>query len=285
MARGEHLAEMNRQRADDRRAMLESALTAPEPATSAQPATAVLDQPEPAQPEITPQPLSDPPKIVTTEDEIREQAEMDLLRAQNTALLEELKQARDALKSSVTELGLPLPTSKARVSKDLPPNYVVWLGTEPLGDTELRMVAKGRVGQLTHNDVIMKTPQRGKREPFPVSRTTHGGLTGEFINQGYTKIRFDSRCPANHRYAGKLWARIDCPEHAAWLFITAPNGRGGDIDQHPLYAFRFTLESYKNRYELLKRTHLQRRQAELLDQEDVMSDAVDMPEDVTQGWQ
>ncbi len=267
MPKGEHLAEFNRNRADERRQVLENALTGP--AT----ATAVLDEPAPVE----------APSIIDPNDE-QEEAETEMLRAQNAALIEELKQARMALKANLPT-GLPYPTAKAQISVDMPPNYVVWLGPDPLPGRDLSMSVKGRVGQITDMTPHEKRSTHGDGRAFIVSGTSHRGLTTEFINQGYTSLEFRYRCPANHKYAGKLWARLDCPEHAARLWITAPNGMGGDREHRPLFVFKFTLTDWKNKYEIMKKSRMQRRQTEMIEQEDVMENAVDMPEDITQPWQ
>ena len=166
------------------------------------------------------------------------------------------------------------PSGKPIISKPLPPNYVVWLGPEPPTGVQLCMSSRGRVKAIPRREEFTMVDGGGHGKTRTVSGTTHGGLTTEYIDNGFTSIEFDDRCPPNHKYAGRLYARIDCPEHAAYLQLTA----GKDREGHQLFVW-FLVAQFKSMYDQLKRSHMRKKELETVEVEDVMSHGNAMPVD------
>ena len=77
-------------------------------------------------------------------------------------------------------------------------------------------------------------------------------------------------------HAGRLFADIECAEHAAYLHLSAPNGRGGDTSNNPLFRFHLPPD-WVERYKYLKQTRFASRKAEESDVEWVMQGGNEMP--------
>ena len=159
------------------------------------------------------------------------------------------------------------------VATSMPANYVVWLGSEPRSG-EVYLGARGRIVTVNDTTEYHKVCRDGKT--IPVRGTVCGVQTGEYVDGGVTSIEFTRRCPPNHRYAGKLFAPIECPEHAAYLHLTTPDGKGHDRDGNKLYAFHL-ITPWIHRYEALKRFRMSTRKMTEQDVDWVASDGVEMP--------
>lgn len=250
MPRGEHLAEFNRKRAEERTASENQALGGlPGNPMDLGPAEVPEDGPSPTIPFVDP--------------------EMERLRARNLELLEELTTLR------AQQTGPIFPTARPIIQRPMPPNYGVWLGPEPPEDVQLCLSARGRVRCIPKREEFTMIDGDGHGKKTTVTGTTHGGTTSSYIDSGYTAIEFTDRCPLNHKYAGRLYARIDCPEHAAWLQLTA----GKDREGHQLFVW-FLVTPFKSMYDQLKRSNMRRKEIETIEVEDVMSRGEEMPIDL-----
>jgi len=161
------------------------------------------------------------------------------------------------------------------VAKTMPPNYVVWLGTEPRSG-DLYLGAKGTVTTVNSEETTVMTDGDGHGKP----RTIRGQLcafrTTEYSDSGMKSIDFIRRCPSGHKYAGRLFAELDCPEHAAYLHLIAPDGKGHDKDGNKLYAFHL-IGDWIPKYQNLVRFRMNARKAAEVDVDFVASDGVEMP--------
>lgn len=249
MPRGEHLAELNKQRAADRAKILEAGQAAESQAP-------IMPGPE----EIVETDFTPPEPLEDTEAE--------RLRRHNLELVEELRALRAFMPA------LHFPTAAPIIAKPMPPNYSVWMGPEPPNDVQLCMSARGRVRCIPKREEFTMTDGDGHGKTRTITGTTHGGMTTDFIDSGFTSIEFDNRCPPGHKYAGRLYARIDCPEHAAYLQLTAGKDRQGN----QMFKW-FLVTQFRNMYEQLKRSHMRKREVESIEIEDVGSQGSAMPLD------
>lgn len=174
--------------------------------------------------------------------------EMEKLRFRNQQLMEELRLMKK-LKG--------FPTSKPIISKPLPANYCVWLGPEPVEDTQLSLPVKGTVKCIPCSDKFPMVDGDGKGKERMISGTTHSGVTSEWMDHGYSSVDFEHRCPPNHKYSGRLYGEILCPEHAAYLQLTA----GRDKKGTQMFAWYLT-DQFRVRYEVSKQARLRRNQIE-----------------------
>lgn len=183
-----------------------------------------------------------------------------------------------AMKVEREVLGLPAVPQRAIISKPLPANYVVYVGTLPPSHVELRMAAKGRVEMIPDGKQYVSTGGRGGGKPKLIRDTTNAGLTGRYLDAGYTDIHFEHRCPPGHKFAGRPWAEIQCPEHAAWLQLT----RGKDRDGNRMFVFHLTPE-YTTRYTQLRDSNMRKLKEQDRDIETILTQGEPMPEPALAG--
>ena len=199
----------------------------------------------------------------------------------DAALWAEMNRKQDAMQMLLEQIlaerapGAPPPgiLRPPVVAKSMPDSYVVWLGPEPASG-EVYLAARGRLMTVNSDEVFQKTDQAGKTRP--IKGTVCGLRTTEYSDGGMTSIEFTRRCPPSHKYAGRLFAEIECPEHAAYLHLTTPDGKGRDRDGHKLFAFHL-ITPWIHKYEALKRFRMNRRKMEEVDVDWVASDGVEMP--------
>lgn len=222
---------------------------------------------EPSEPN---QGTAEPKRLVTVDKEYLD----EILRRQNQT--DELLRQFMAQAKAPQRPGLSMPTGRPIIARATPPNYVVWLGPEPPSGGELCRPARGVMQTFTDDKTYTMTDGDGRGIKKTVKGTTHSGVYGEYVDAGVTSIEFKYRCPTGHKHAGKLYAEILCPEHAAYLHLTAPDGKGRDRDGNKLYAFHLT-HTFAHKYEALKRFRLNQRRMEEQDVDWVASDGVEMP--------
>ncbi len=255
MPKGEHLAELNRRRAEERQHGEETKVEATRADTPA---------PDPA-----PVPAEAPAREFDTDGFIAKvdaetKAELERMRQANLALYEELQTLRAQVAA--------FPTAKPIVSKPLPKNYVVWLGPEPeLG--ELYLSAKGTITTFSKREGVDMIDGDGEGKQRKVYRTQHTGVYGPWRDSGRTSIDFVNRCPANHKFAGRLWAEILCPEFAASLELTA----GKDRDGKRMLQFFFATAEWHGKFAALVKAQMQRRQVQESLAAEVTHGGVPMP--------
>lgn len=215
----------------------------------------------PAIAEVTPpQP---PPPLISREDRDLYN-EVLRLRASNQRLIDELKEKQ--------RIGPSYTTARHVSSAPMPANYVVWIGPDPIGEVELCLSAKGRVETFPDLTPVTMKDGDGQGKERTISKTTNIGLTGKYIDQGFTSIEFRHRCPPRHKYAGRPWATIYCPEHAAWLSLTA----GKDRDGNKMFAW-FLHPKWAADFHQLKRYRLNRMRMEQMEVEEIMETGQEMP--------
>jgi len=171
------------------------------------------------------------------------------------------------------------PTARPVIQGDMPPGYAIWLGPDPPPGGEICFRARGRVQVIMDRETPYKMIDgdgRGKEQI--VKGTTVKFRTTDYVDQGYTSVEFTRRCPPNHKYAGRLFADIECAEHAAYLHLSAPNGRGGDTSNNPLFRFHLP-PSWVEKYKYLKDTRFASRKSEQSDVEWVMQGGSEMPQE------
>ena len=194
-------------------------------------------------------------------------AEMNRKQDAMQRLLEEIRVERAGGGSPPGLLRPPV------VAKSMPENYVVWLGPEPRSG-EVCLGARGRIMTVNDPTEYTKTCRDGKT--IPIRGTVCGIRTTEYVDGGVTSIEFTRRCPPNHRYAGKLFAQIECPEHAAYLHLTTPDGKGRDRDGNKVFAFHL-ITPWIHKYEAMKRFRMNTRKMQEVDVDWVASDGIEMP--------
>lgn len=158
------------------------------------------------------------------------------------------------------------------VSKPMPANYVVYLGPEPPAAAELRMSALGRVETIPDRQVFHDVDGGGDGKRKAVRNTVNAGHTGRYLEDGYSDIYFEHRCPPNHKYAGRPWAEILCPEHAAWLYLTRGKNREGER----MLVFMLTTD-YRAQYELLRDSNMRKLHQTDRDVEEIMTKGEPLP--------
>lgn len=161
------------------------------------------------------------------------------------------------------------------VAKSLPPNYVVWLGPEPRSG-ELYLGARGTLRTINSDETTVMTDGDGHGKPRTIRGQICALRTSEYADSGTTSIEFTRRCPANHKYAGRLFAELFCPEHAAYMHLTTPDGKGHNKDGDKLYAFHL-IGDWIPKYQNLVRFRMNLRKASEMDVDWVASDGVEMP--------
>lgn len=161
------------------------------------------------------------------------------------------------------------------IAKNLPPNYVVWLGPEPRSG-ELYLGARGRVTTINSPETSQMTDGDGQGKLKTIRGQICAVRTTEYSDSGMTSIDFIRRCPTGHKYAGRLFAELDCPEHAAYMHLTTPDGKGHDRDGNKLYAFHLT-SGWIPKYQNLVKFRMNSRKAAEVDVDWVASDGVEMP--------
>ena len=161
------------------------------------------------------------------------------------------------------------------IAKNMPANYVVWLGPEPRSG-ELYLGARGRVKTINSPETTQTTDGDGQGKLKTIRGQICAVRTTEYADSGMTSIDFIRRCPANHKYAGRLFAELDCPEHAAYLHLIAPDGKGKDREGNKLYAFHL-ISGWIDKYKNLVHFRMNRRKAAEVDVDWVASDGVEMP--------
>lgn len=265
MPRGEHLTALNAARAAAKRERLMRELLATQPGSAN--ATMGVE-------EEVPDPKPEPRLIDMGNPEI--DSELGRLRNANAAMLEELAQARKALQQKFG--AVPSFVGQPIISKPLPGNYVVWLGPEPPEDGQICFAVRGVVKVIPNTDKITMIDGDGDGKPRQISKTSNLGIVegNPYVDAGRTSIEFRYRCPSNHKYAGKLWANVYCPEHAAWLYLSAPDGQGGDRNLGRLFVFHLC-QDWRVKYEAMKKSKMRTREIEHMEVEDVWTHGVEMP--------
>ena len=266
MPRGEHLQALNQQRAAAKRERDMAELLTPEPGRTGS-ATAVMEEEPEEQPE---------PRLIDTGNAEHE-SELERLRNANAAMLEELVQTRKALQREFGSVP-SFTTGAPIISKPLPNQYVVWLGPEPPEDGQICFAVRGVIKVIPNTDRITMIDGDGDGKPRTISKTSNLGIVvaNPYVDAGRTSIEFRYRCPSNHKYAGKLWASLFCPEHAAWLYLSAPDGQGGDRNLGRLFAFHLGPD-WRVKYEAMKKSKMRKREIEHMEVEDVWTHGVEMP--------
>ena len=195
----------------------------------------------------------------------------EMVRKQGTMerMLEQMRSERAAGGPTPNILRPPV------VAKNMPPNYVVWLGAEPRSG-ELYLGAKGRVTTVNSPETTTMIDGDGHGKPRTIRGQICAVRTTEYADSGMTSIDFIRRCPSGHKYAGRLFAELDCPEHAAYLHLTTPDGKGHDKDGNKLYAFHL-IGDWIPKYQNLVRFRMNARKAAEVDVDFVASDGVEMP--------
>lgn len=208
----------------------------------------------------------DPSPILKVDEET--DREIRIERAAYMKLLDEWK----ALKQEKAAWDA-MPVRPPIIAKPLPPNYVVYLGPEPPPNAELRMSARGRVVTIPDSKEYASVDGDGDGKPKTVRRTTNVGHTGQYVEDGYSDIYFEHRCPSGHKYAGRLWAEILCPEHAAWLHLT----RGRDSEGHRMFVFHL-LPDVSAQYVQLRDSNMRKLRQTDREIEEIMTRGEPMPE-------
>ncbi len=201
----------------------------------------------------------------------------------DAALWAEMNRKQDAMQMLLEQIqaervpGAPPPgiLRPPVVAKDMPHNYVVWLGPEPASG-EVYLGARGVLRTINSDTAHQMVDGDGHGKLKSIKGTECAAVTAEYIDGGTTSIEFTRRCPASHKYAGRLFAQIDCPEHAAYLHLTTPDGKGRDREGNKLYSFHL-ITPWIHKYEALKRFRMNRRKMEEVDVDWVASDGVEMP--------
>lgn len=166
------------------------------------------------------------------------------------------------------------PTGKPIIQGAMPTDYVVWLGPEPPDGGEICFRARGHVRTVADDRPVSMKCYDGKA--IQVSRTTVAVRTKEYVDSLFTSVEFKERCPSGHKYAGRLYAPVECLEHAVYLWLSAPNGKGGDGDGRPLFKF-FIHPSHVGRYQQLKESRFNQRKMQEAEVDWVASDGVESP--------
>ena len=201
----------------------------------------------------------------------------------DAALWAELNRKQDAMQRMLEQIlaermpGAPSPgiLRPPVVAKSMPANYVVWLGPEPRSG-EVYLGARGVLRTINSDTTHTMVDGDGHGVKKTIRGTECAIRTSEYIDGGVTSIEFTRRCPPNHKYAGKLFAQIDCPEHAAYLHLTTPDGKGRDRDGNKLYVFHL-ITPWIHKYEAMKRFRMNTRKMQEMDVDWVASDGVEMP--------
>jgi len=213
-------------------------------------------------------PQSDTKKLIQVDADLW--AEMNRKQDAMQRMLEQIHAERAAGGPTPNILRPPV------IAKSLPPNYVVWLGPEPPSG-ELYLGARGRVTTVNSDETTVMTDGDGHGKPRTIRGQICASRTTEYSDSGMTSIDFIRRCPSGHKYAGRLFAELDCPEHAAYMHLTTPDGKGHDRDGHnKLYAFHL-IGDWIPKYQNLVRFRMNARKAAEVDVDFVASDGVEMP--------
>lgn len=189
-------------------------------------------------------------------------------RLQYERVLEEWK----ALKSAQAAGGMAVP-QRPIISKPLPPNYVVWLGPLPPPHVELRFAVKGHVEVLPDGKEYQAVDGGGYGKLMPVKGTSNSGVTGRYLDTGQEDIFFQEVCPPNHKYAGRPWAPILCPQHAAYLWLD----RGKDREQNRMLVF-FLTPDFRVSYERMRDSNMRKMHEQDRDVEEIMTHGEAMPD-------
>jgi len=190
-------------------------------------------------------------------------------REQTQALLDQIRTERLQPDGPVGSVRRPI------VARAMPPHYVVWLGPEPKSGQVYRSV-RGTVQVINSDKQYEMVDGNGDGKKRTIRGTENTGVLGEYVDAGRTSIDFVHRCPPNHRYAGRLFAVLTCPEHAAWLHLFTPDGRGRDRDGNKVYAFHLA-GNWIQKYQVMKDVRMNQRKMQEVDVDWVASDGVEMP--------
>lgn len=233
MNRSEHMKRINAERAANRVSTEERNLAE---------AREELSMPEPNAEE----PVATAPEASSVDGftaEAVEQMEADIdadlvrHRMQYDELMEQLKTAHEELRILKSQ-GVVQQGPAIVMAKTPPRNHVVWLGPELTNGAQLCFAARGRVRMQPKAGGVKMIDGDGMGKERLVFKTEHTGVSLGYISSGYESIEFVYRCPASHRFAGRLWAEIKCPHHAAWLQLTA----GFDRDRNKMFHWELIQE-------------------------------------------
>jgi len=158
----------------------------------------------------------------------------------------------------------------------MPAMYAVWLGPEPPDGGEICFRARGHIRTVNSPNKVEMVDGHGHGTKRLISGTVIAVRTTEYLDNLYSSIEFTRRCPSGHRYAGRLYAELDCVEHAAWLWLTMPNGRGGDTNNAPLLKL-FLPPVLAPKFERLKQTRFNLRKADEAAVDYVLTGGMEMP--------
>ena len=190
-------------------------------------------------------------------------------RAQYERMLEEWK----TLRSAKAVAGGPITVQRPIISKPLPPNYAVWLGPLPPPNAELRFAAKGHVEALPDGKMYQSVDGDGYGKAMAVRGTTNSGITGRYLESGQEDIYFQDTCPANHKYAGRPYAPILCPQHAAYLWLD----RGKDREGNRMLVFFLTTD-FRVSYERMRDSNMRKMHEQDRDVEEIMAHGEAVPD-------
>ena len=215
--------------------------------------------------------VADPPpsdkKLIQVDADLW--AEMNRKQEAMQRLLEQIQSERSVGGPTPNIVRTPV------VAKGMPPNYVVWLGPEPRSG-ELYLGARGRVTTINADTATQMIDGDGQGKLRTIRGQICASRTTEYSTSGTTSIDFIRRCPPGHKYSGRLFAELDCPEHAAYMHLTTPDGKGNDREGNKLYAFHLTSD-WIAKYKSLVRFRMNLRKASEEGVDWVGSDGVEMP--------